>query len=277
MSIDTSSIFRASEDDPDSKRADYPMPDVISRDDFLQKFKEDYGDGQHLTAMGPTQRGKSHLIKSMLNEVISPDRKMTVLIGKPPGRERTWDDEAAQKLNLRIVRTWKEANVKPKNWKRDKDRNGFMLRPDQSLTDIEADERHLATEFRKAILGNYSDTKHKTITVVDEGHHVQVDFGLKKVCEAPLMRGAPDNSMWTLLQRSRFVSYLCYDAPEHIIIFRDDDRANQQRYSEIGGIDSRHLSSIVRRLRTERVPSGGTISQALYFRRSGSELHIIDT
>jgi len=260
---------------PDSPGSDGTRPrrnlSVISRKDFIKEFKSDYKSGQHLTAIGPTQRGKSRLTKEMLKAVISPDRKAIVLIGKPPGRERTWDDDAAKELNLRIIE-----NYPPTFSPRDRKRNGFLLRPRHSLKDPEADEVNLQVQFRAAIVGNYSRTGKGTITVVDEGHQVQVDLALKKICEAPLMRGAPDNAMWTLVQRGRFVSYLCYDAPEHILIFRDDDRSNQQRYSEISGVDAREVSEITRGLKTQRVTTGGTISQCLYIRRSGAEMMIVD-
>ncbi len=244
---------------------------VISRKEFLQEFKRDYQSGQHLTEIGPTQRGKSKMGKDLLESVISPDRKAIVLVGKPPGRERTWDDEAAKELNLRVVE-----NYPPPYNPRDRKRNGFLLRPRHSLKDPVADETNLQVQFRAAIIGQYSKTGKGTITVVDEGHQVQVDLKLKKICEAPLMRGAPDNAMWTFVQRGRFVSYLCYDAPEHILIFRDDDRSNQQRYSEISGVDAQQVSEITRNLKTKRVATGGTISQCLYIRRSGAEMMIVD-
>jgi hypothetical protein len=244
---------------------------VIPRQEFIQEFRKDYKSGQHLTAIGPTQRGKSRLGKELLKAVISPERKAIVLVGKPPGRERTWNDDAAKELNLRIIEMY-PPHFNPK----DKNRNGFLLRPRHSLRDPEADDANLQVQFRAAIIGQYSKTGKGTITVVDEGHQVQVDLKLKKICEAPLMRGAPDNAMWTFVQRGRYVSYLCYDAPEHILIFRDDDRSNQQRYSEISGVDAREVSEITRKLETRRVDTGGTISQCLYIRRSGAEMMIVD-
>lgn len=261
-----------------------PMPELISRKDHLCQFRKDYNDGQHVTLIGPTQRGKSRLGKELLKQVISPARKALILVGKPPGRERTWDDDAAKELNLHITETWPvQQHVKATHFFRgrglSKDNNGWILRPRQLMEDVEEDERNLREQFSSGIMSNYrkASAKAKRITVVDEGHQVQVDLGLKKQCEAPLMRGAPDNAMWTFVQRGRFVSYLSYDAPEHVYIFRDDDRSNQQRYSEIGGVDSQYLSHVVRKLEMMRVPSGGTISQSLYFRRAGNTLHIVDT
>jgi hypothetical protein len=260
-----------SSDTPPSHSPGTRRVPIISRKEFLQEFKRDYNPGQHATGIGPTQRGKSYLFKSMLKRVISKDLKAIVLVGKPPGRERTWDDAAAKELNLRVIETY------PPHWNpKDRNRNGFLLRPRHSLRDPSADDINLQVQFRAAIIANYSTTGKGTITVVDEGHQVQVDLALKKICEAPLMRGAPDNAMWTLVQRGRFVSYLCYDAPEHILIFRDDDRSNQQRYGEISGVDAKEITEITRMLKTKRNSTGGTISQCLYIRRSGAEMMIVD-
>lgn len=244
---------------------------VVPRKDFLDEFAKDYSDGQHATGIGPTQRGKSRLFKEMLKRVISKDRKVIVLVGKPPGRERTWDDDAAKELNLKIIETYP-----PHYSPRDRNRNGYLLRPRHSMRDPAADDLNLQVQFRNAIVANYAKTGKGTITLVDEGHQVQVDLALKKMCEAPLMRGAPDNGMWTLIQRGRHVSYLCYDAPEHILIFRDDDESNQQRYGEISGVSGREIGEITRMLKLKRNSTGGTISQALYIRRSGSEMMIVD-
>jgi hypothetical protein len=244
---------------------------VISRKEFLQQFKRDFSPGQHLTEIGPTQRGKSKMGKDLLRQVISPDLKAIVLSGKPTGRERTWSDDTAKELNLKVIETYP-----PHFDPRDRKKNGYLLRPRHTMRDPQADDVNLQVQFRSAIIANYAKTGKGTITVVDEGHQVQVDLALKKICEAPLMRGAPDNSMWTFVQRGRYVSYLCYDAPEHILIFRDDDRSNQQRYSEISGVDAKEVTELTRRLEMKRNTTGGTISQCLYIRRSGAEMMIVD-
>jgi hypothetical protein len=247
---------------------------VVPRQKFVEKFGREYkSQPRALTMLGPSHRGKSRLCVELLHVVISPDLKALVLVGKPPGRERTWSDETAKKLNLRVIDRY------PPSWDpRDKKRNGWMLRPRHTMTDPAADDAHLREQFRKGIRGAYAtNSKHKMITVVDEGHHVHESMRLKQDCEAPLMRGLPDNAMWTLAQRGRFLSYLCYDAPEDIIIFKDDDEDNQARYGQITGFNRREIIEITSNLRTERVaPSNNTISQALYISRHG-DMCIIDT
>lgn len=247
--------------------------EVVPRKQFIRDFGRNYGGKpRHLTMLGPTQRGKSRLCVELLNVVISPQLKALVLSGKPPGRERTWSDDTAKRLNLRVIEQWPPSfNIKDRN------RNGWLLRPHHTMKDPVEDDRNLQTQYRKAIRGAYGTTsKKKIITVVDEGHQTHEDLKLKKDCEAPLMRGLPDNAMWTLVQRGRYVSYLCYDGPEDVFIFRDDDRANQQRYAEISGIDTQQVIEITKSLKMEKVSDGGTISQALYIPRSG-DMCIVDT
>jgi hypothetical protein len=240
----------------------------------VRQFGKNYhGKPRALTMLGPSHRGKSRLCVELLSVVISPDLKALVLVGKPPGRERTWSDDTARKLNLRIIERYP-----PGYDPRDRKRNGWMLRPKHTMTDPVQDDAHIKDEFRKGIRGAYATKPNrKMITVVDEGHHVHETMGLKRDCEAPLMRGLPDNAMWTLAQRGRYLSYLCYDAPEDMIIFKDDDEDNQARYGQITGFNRREIVDITRNLRTERVePEGNTISQALYISRVG-DMCIIDT
>jgi hypothetical protein len=247
--------------------------DVIPRKPFIRTFGEEYhGKPRALTILGPSHRGKSLLCVQLLHVVISPELKALVLVGKPPGRERTWTDETAKKLNLRITETY------PPSWRPgDRQRNGWILRPHHGMTDPDADNINIQRQFKKGILGAYgTDAKHPMITVVDEGHHVHETMKLKATCEAPLMRGLPDNAMWTLAQRGRHLSMLVYDSPEDLFIFKDDDESNQERYGEISGVSRRQIVAITSNLRTERIAKGNTISQALYIARSGY-MCIVDT
>lgn len=244
--------------------------EVVPRDDFLRAFGHDYAPGQHLTMIGPTQRGKTTLCLQLLREVISPEHKCVILAGKPPGRDKVMA-QAAKDLNLRIISEW------PPDWSpRDRKRNGYVLRPKHSREPEETD-RNLRNHYREAILDNYnSSPKKPVITVVDETAHVQYDLKLKKEVEAPLMRGAPVNAVWSLVQRGRYISYHVYDAPEHIFIFHDPDRSNQERYSEIGGVDPKWMQYELEGLQGVRTKTGQTVSQCLYIRRSGPELCIVD-
>jgi len=179
-------------------------------------------------------------------------------------------NSAADKLNLRIVEDWP-----PYPSPRDHKRNGYVLRPIHTMKDPEADDENVGENFKRAILDNYRSKK-PVITFVDEAHHVHNDLKLKKTIEAPLMRGAPHNGVWSLIQRGRYVSYQCYCAPEHLFLFYDPDIDNQRRYSEIGGVDPNFLLRLSGTLKTYRTKNGQTISECIYIRRSGPYICVVD-
>lgn len=261
---------------PRDKRRQESPADIptVSRGEFLRQFGEDYRAGQHATFLGPTQRGKTTLCIQCLEVVVSPELPCVLYAGKPPGRDKTMA-AAADKLNLRIVEEWPPPTG-PINHFKDKKRNGYVLRPHHRMEDTDADDANLKRQFGTALKHNYA-SKTPVITVLDERHHVESDLGLKKESNAALLRGAPVNSQWNLLQRGRHVSYLVYDAPEHIFIFFDPDQSNRKRYAEIGGVDPRLIMQVTDNLKTSRTDTGMTISQCLYIRRSGPELMIVDT
>lgn len=242
--------------------------DVLTRQEFLDYFEENYGSGQHVLFLGPTQRGKTTLCHQMLSRVATPERKAHILAGKPPGRDHVMG-EAAKKLNLRVVEEW------PPQWSyKDRKRNGYVIRPHHSLKNLDEDSANLRTQFRSVMMSCYA-TKSDVILVCDEAHHIQNEYKLKAELEAPLMRGAPVCATWMLVQRGRYMTYLAYDATDWVLLYNDPDRSNRQRYSEIGGVDPRLIEEILAGLKTGKGANGNTISEALCIRRSGPELFIV--
>jgi len=245
---------------------------VLSREEFLEQFSREYASGQHVTLLGPTQRGKTTLCHQMLAAVISPEHKCVILAGKPPMRDPVMN-KVAEGLDLVIVENWPPTAYEQYKCRK---RNGYVLRPRQSLKDLDMDKSNVSGNFRRAMLDNYASSK-PVITVCDEAHLIQNEYGLRKEYEAPLMRGAPHNAQWSLIQRGRFMSYLAYDAPEWILIAYDPDLSNQKRYAEIGGVDPKFLQALLPTLRTHRGNDGrSTVSEFLCIRRSGPELFIVD-
>lgn len=270
----TASRMQEPEEIRSRSTVDIPVSSVptISRQQFVEEFARDYRSGQHVTFIGPTGKGKTTLAFQLLDRVISPDYpKALVLAGKPPGRDHTME-EAAKRLNLRTITEWP-----PPPAFGDRKKRGWVLRPNQKMRDHDEDYAELRKQFKAGILGAYrTSPKKPLITFVDEAHLIHYDLKLRKECEMTLTRGAPVNAMWTLVQRGRWISYQCYDAPEHVFIFYDPDLNNQKRYAEIGGVDARELMAITKKLRTERVATGQTVSQCLYMRRAGPEFRIVD-
>jgi hypothetical protein len=215
----------------------------------------------------------------MLQPVISPERKGLVLAGKPAGRDHTMQT-AGDKLGMRYTEEWPPSDVHIIGKQR-AHRNGYILRPlTKPSVNPGADEERLRQEFRRGMTAAYASQRplgKPCVLFVDEAQLVQNDLGLKSEYEAPLTRGAPDVAVWSLIQRGRYISYHAYNAPEHLVLFYDPDITNVKRYAEmIGGVDPAFIANVVTKLKLHRVRTGGTISEALYIRRSGPTLAVVD-
>jgi hypothetical protein len=251
---------------------------VMGREEFVADFAENYTPS-HVTFIGPTQRGKTTLCFQLLHAVLEKHKgwKVVFLHGKIKGRDHTIE-EWSKKSNYRIVRQWPPGPaIRPKHWKRNT--NGYILRP-LKKDDISAkeEEKLLTTQFASSIRSNYHYTgKQVRITVVDERAQADKDLRLTTDLDAPLQRGLPHNPEWNSIQRGKWVSYHTYDAPEHIFIYKSDDSSNVERYSELGCADPEVIERVLKKLKTEKVETGGTISQCLYLRRSDRFMCIVDT
>lgn len=254
--------------------------DVWGREQFLEYFGRSYAPGQHVTLIGPTQRGKTYISHQMLGQVASPQLPAVILAGKPPGRDHTME-EAPGKLGLLEVETWPPPlTTHARRWWAGNVRNqpvpnGYILKPHQSLEDLDADENNMRDQFNRAMKSTYAGKHGKVIVVADETK-LLYDLGLKKRHEAILTRGAPMVGMWSLLQRGRNFSLYTYDMPEHTLFFQDPDGVNVKRYAEmVGGLDPALLVAVMNSLRTRESANRMTNSEAVYFRRSGSQLAIV--
>lgn len=252
---------------------------TVGREAFVDDFGEHYTPS-HLTMIGPTQRGKTTLCFQLLDSVLKRHQKdhwrVVVLHGKIKKRDGTIP-EWAKKSNYRIVKSWPPGpTLRPKHMKRFV--SGHVLRPLKN-DDISAaeEEKILKAEFSKAIRNNYHRTRGVTITLVDERAQADKDLRLTTDLDAPLQRGLPHNPEWNNIQRGKWVSYHCYDAPEHIFLFASDDAGNRERYAELGCADPGVIEKCLEDLKTEKVKTGGTISQCLYIRRSDRYMCIVDT
>ncbi len=249
-------------------------PSTISQKEFDQEFKREFRDGHHYTAIGPTGRGKSLRTYRCIRLVSGPDRQVFSLHGKVKGRDPVIP-QAAKQGNLRIV---SGIPTEARQYiDRKRGNHGYLIVPLTKPGETAAQENEtLAREYRRAIHQNYSDTKHKTITHVNEAHQTQVDLKLKSDCESVLMRGAPDNTMFSETQRGRYLSYHTYGAPEWMLIYYDDDADNRARYRDFGAADPDEIAYLTGALKTGQSADGRTISQCLVIRRKG-DMYIVDT
>lgn len=272
LSRDDESAYRQRQQEYDSDADQVP---VVARDVFVDDFAEKYTPS-HVTLIGPTQRGKTTLCFQLLDAVLKKHRKwrVTVLHGKIKGRDKTIA-EWAKKSNYRVGRHWPPPpRMRPRHFQS----QGYVHRPLRKKMSPKEEEKLLQEEFPRSIRSNYHYTgKEVRIILVDERAQADKDLRLTTDLDAPLQRGLPHCPEWNNIQRGAWVSYHCYDAPEHMFIFHDDHESNRKRYSEFGCADPEVIFRLVSKLKTKKVKTGGTISQCLYMRRSDRYMCIVDT
>jgi energy-coupling factor transporter ATP-binding protein EcfA2 len=252
--------------------------DTVPRRDFVEDFGRNYHPGQHVTFLGPSGRGKTRLAGQLLLSVRKhhPEITAVLLHGKIKGRDSTIE-QLSKASGYPIVTHWPPRGLRAR--RQMKNSRGVIVRPlERPEGSVKEENALLAKEYKSAIhRGYHAPRKAPVIIVADEAHQTHNDLKLMQDCEGPLMRGRPVCGMWSLVQRGRYVSYHVYDQAEHVFIFYDPDRDNQKRYSEIGDVDPKELVDLTRNLQTHSVKDGSTISEALYFRRSGNKLVIVGT
>lgn len=239
-----------------------------------QRQRDMKGDFHHRTQLGPTHRGKTTTEFQLLQDDISPDRQAVVLATKPAHRDPVMN-KAVQQLNLVEVEDF-PPTAASRRYHRSRKKNGYLVRPHQTLIDLSADKAHVREVLQAALLDSYGNARKQPVIVVcDEAHKIVNIYKLKDEYEAPLMSGLPDCAESSLIQRGRWMPYLAYDAPEEVIIFNDPDVSNQRRYSEIGGVDPAVILVITSGLKTYETKDGHTISEFLHIRRAGPRLTIV--
>lgn len=179
---------------------------VLSRKPFVVDFGKDYKPGQHVTFLGPSGRGKTMLAGQLLLSVrrYHPEIQGVVLHGKIRGRDTTIL-RLAKASGFPIV-----AHYPPRGWRQRylaREHGGIILRPlEHPGTSVKEENDLLRGEYQRAIHRSYhAPHKRPVIVVADEAHQTHNDLGLRSDCEGPLMRGRPVCSMWSLVQRGRYV------------------------------------------------------------------------
>lgn len=246
----------------------------LDRQDFLDNYF-DYRPGEHLSLIMPTQRGKTHMAYQLLQSALrqNPQLRVVSFMPKPnsPATAR-W----AEALNLREIPEWP-----PRKKLFQSDPAGYLLWPKhrRDLKTLE-NRQQIAEKFREAMKDLYWEGD--VILLADDIFVLAVLMGLNPDCEEWWTAGSEGGAgLWGPNQKpsgsvgSGSVSSFSYNAPLHMLLGKDSDERNIQRFSEIGGgIDPRRIADIVRNLRLFQI-GGKSISEQLYIDKRNQRMALI--
>ena len=217
-----------------------------------------YRAGEHLTCLGPTGSGKTRLLKDLAKEVLSPELQGIALAMKP--RDSTMTKMTAD-LGLRKVKKWPPPAIAIRGREA---RNGHTLWPEHTF-DPEADDEHLYTQFKAAILDAYKSGN--KIILADELVGLS-DLNLRRELIALWTRGrSMGTGLWGGSQKPTHVPLHAYNQAEHLFLAYDPDQRARKRFDEIGGVDPGFVRDAVMQLHKY---------QWLYIRRDGQKMCIVD-
>jgi hypothetical protein len=247
----------------------------VDRRTFVSQYW-DYNAGEHVTLIQPTQGGKTHMAGDLLADLVG-EVPATMLVMKP--RDRT-PAAVTRRLGYKEVASWPP----PPRWPWDPAPPGYTLWPKQSLTDIEADNAHLKHEFSKALYDAYGTGDQ--IVFADEVYGLVAELGLARELTMLWTRGGGMGAgLWAATQKPSGTQHggsiptFMYSASTHLFLGKDTDERNRNRFGEIGGVDPREVSEIVRDLQlhkiTDELGKPHFISEQLYIDKRGPYLAIV--
>lgn len=210
----------------------------FTRTEFLAE-RWQYKPGEHVSIIGPTGAGKTHIGYQLLRHSAAEELPAIVFVMKPR-------DETAAKFSkeakYRIVRSWPPV---PSVWNPGK-KAGYVLWPVHTRDPDMDDARHEVI-FRTALRDSF--VKGNRIIFADETYSLTHELLLERDLRRTWTKGrSMGNGLWAATQRPAHVPLLMYNSAEHVFLAYDPDKRAQDRFSEIGGVDPDLVKEVVRQL-----------------------------
>ena len=240
---------------------------VIRRRKFASEHF-DYKPGQHVVFAGPTQRGKTQLGFVLLEYTASPELPAYVAVSKPRDPVTTRE---GNRLGYRRTAEWPPA-PKIREMFKDGKPSGFLIWPDMRDSDTAIANASAVT--RQLITDVYAGGAKgkKCILVLDDTVTKSKVLMLdREMVMVATMSGAMGIGGWYFVQKptdAGKAALWSFSQSDHIFIFRDPDKRNRIRYTEIGGFDSKEV---------ERISLTLDRYQALYLERTHGYMCIVDS
>ena len=204
----------------------------VSWDEFLQRFS--WRQGEHLTVIGPTGRGKTHLIKQLL-----PMRRCVVIVATKPNDPLLDQFKADGYKVVRSLPLPPPEFIAPRVvfWPRNEDA-GDIPKQQVAIRDL------LLQVYRN---GGYA-------VYFNEIHYVTKFLKLEPLVDLLYRQGRSLGvTVIAAAQRPFHIPLVAYDQARHVFFFQENDDTNLRRIGSIGSIANRAIRQQVARLETYQV------------------------
>lgn len=249
--------------------------DWLSREEFLEDYW-DYRAGHHVALIEPTGGGKTHLKYQLLGKAMQQNPGLAVRVTLPKRRDpgsAAWN----RALGLKEVSTWPPPALAP--WQQKPP--GYALWPKHLTgspgqdpdTILEADRAHIERQLKACAQDSYQhgDCIHDADDIFVQAVvlHMNEFFS-----EMWTMGGVMGCGVWGMNQkpsgtREGAVNSFFYNSGKHLFLGQDNDERNRDRFGEIGGVDRKYVSEVVKRLQVHQI-GGNSISDKLYISKAAA-------
>jgi energy-coupling factor transporter ATP-binding protein EcfA2 len=213
---------------------------LVPRTRFMTELWK-YKTGEHVSFIGPTGAGKTHLALPLLARSVNDERRGYVTVMKP--RDKTVGAFMAKHKWRRILNyppppsPAKVIGEAPR---------GYVVWPNHT-SNPEADEIRHEQIFRKMHRDLY--VKGDAIIFDDEAVSLVREMDLKPDLVRIWTKGRSVGcGLWAATQRPSLVPLEMYDQAVHLFLAYDPDERNQKRFAEIGGVNPELVAEVVARL-----------------------------
>lgn len=237
--------------------------EVIPRPEFVEHYWSHQADN-HLTCVGPSRCGKSHLILDLLEVTATPQLPALYMMKK---RKDALISRRTKEMGFRLTRTWpaplhKRLQTPPPGWlihpptTVDVHDPAALVRSNKNKTEV----------FRATLMDSYNEGNR--IVVADDAYGLAEILGLKdEMIEVWTEAAAMDVGLWSMFQRAAGVPLWAYSMAVKLFLFREPDKRGRDRFGEISGVDPDLVRAANMALKKY---------QALYIDGSGPFMCIVD-
>lgn len=200
---------------------------LVSWRDFRSYMARTWQQGEHLSIIGPTGKGKTTLAYALL-----PLRDWTIILGTKT------KDTSLEKFGKKYRYT-KQTRFRPTY-----EKSHYILWPKYERLGDEKKQQGVFAEAMQDIFVQGSWTVY-----VDETWYFENRLKLGNVLENFWSQSrSNDITFMAATQRPRNVPVMMYDQCTHLFVFKMIDAYGRKRLGEIGGIDSRNVADEVAHL-----------------------------